>query len=164
MKYGTKLGGEPFYQAALDYARTTSDQRERRVILSTLATYAGEAELETLYEEVQGEDWQGQEAWSVMQSSLNNEDNRDKAWALYKQSFDQVLPRTPEIRKPQTAGAVAAFCTPEDIKAAKSFIESKSDLMPGYERSLAQAEEAANLCAAFRSEKTSDLKTALEER
>ena len=164
MKYGTKLGGEPFYQAALDYARTTSDQRERRVILSTLATYADEAELESLYEEVQGEDWQGQEAWSVMQSSLNNEDNRDKAWALYKQSFDQVLPRTPEIRKPQTAGAVAAFCTPEDIKAAKSFIESKSDLMPGYERSLAQAEEAANLCAAFRSQKTGDLKTALEER
>ncbi len=164
IKYGARLGGRDFYDAALEYARTTSDQRERRTVLSVLAANTNEAEMADLIKEVQGSDWQGQEAWSVLQSSLNNEANRETAWGLYKASFDNVMPRTPEIRKPQTAGAVGSFCTTEEIAEAKAFFESKKSLIPGYERSLAQAEERGNLCAAFRGSKTEELTTALAER
>ncbi|WP_084421250.1 M1 family metallopeptidase [Henriciella litoralis] len=163
IKYGAQLGGEAFYKAALDYARTTQDQRERRIVLSVLAANVGEAELTDLYEQVQSDDWQGQEAWSVLQSSLGNDQNREKAWELYKANFDAVLPRTPEIRKAQTAGGVANFCTPDETKAARAFYTSKAKLMPGYERSLAQGEESANLCSAFRDEKAEELKKALSE-
>jgi alanyl aminopeptidase len=164
IKYGAQLGGKPFYDAAVEYARNTDAQRERRVILSTLAAYVGEAELEALYEEAGSGDWQGQEAWSVMQSSLRNEASRDKAWALYTASFDTLIANTPEIRKPQTAGAVAYFCEKEDIRKASKFMTDNADAMPGYERSLAQGEESANLCAAFREQKIADLKTAFEDR
>lgn len=161
MKYGTQMGGEDFYEAALDYARTTDAQRERRIVLAVLAQNVDEAQLEALYEEMSGEDWQGQEAWSVMQQSLNNEANRDKAWALYQASFSDVIARTPEIRKAQTAGAVASFCEADKIAESRDFFTANSDEIPGYERSLAQAEEAANLCAAFRSEKVGELTAAL---
>lgn len=164
IKYGAKLGGREFYDAALEYARTTDNQRERRTVLWELAANTDEAEMAVLIKEVQGSDWQGQEAWSVLQSSLNNEANRETAWGLYKASFDNVIPRTPEIRKPQTASAVGSFCTTEEIAEAKAFFESKKALIPGYERSLAQAEERGNLCAAFREEKTEDLTSALEAR
>ncbi|MAN72463.1 MAG: hypothetical protein CME84_00040 [Henriciella sp.] len=161
MKYGTRMGGEDFYEAALDYARTTDAQRERRAILAILAQNVDEERLEALYEEVAGEDWQGQEAWSVMQQSLENEANRDKAWELYQANFSDFVARTPEIRKPQTAGAVSSFCEAGDIAEARDFFTSNSEAIPGYERSLAQAEESANLCAAFRSEKVGELSAAL---
>lgn len=161
MKYGAIDGGEAFYEAALEYARNTNDQRERRIVLAVLAQNVSEAELEALYEEVGGDDWQGQEAWSVMQQSLGNDANREKAWALYQANFNDFITRTPEIRKAQSAGAVASFCEAEAIAEAKNFFVTNADLIPGYERSLAQAEEAANLCSAFRSEKVGELSVAL---
>ncbi|WP_084395787.1 M1 family metallopeptidase [Henriciella aquimarina] len=164
IKYGAKLGGRDFYEAALDYARNNDNQYERRVILQTLVANAGEGEMADLMKEMQGSDWQGQETWSVMQSALDNEANQDTAWEIYKTSFDNVIARTPEIRKPQTAGAVGAFCTAEKVAEAKDFFVSKGDLIPGYERSLAQAEERGNLCAAFREEKTGELVETLGER
>ena len=158
---GAINGGEAFYEAALEYARNTNDQRERRIVLAVLAQNVSESELEALYEEVGGDDWQGQEAWSVMQQSLGNDANREKAWALYRANFNDFITRTPEIRKAQSAGAVASFCEAEAIAEAKSFFVTNADLIPGYERSLAQAEEAANLCSAFRSEKVGELSAAL---
>lgn len=164
MKYGAKYGGEPFYRAALDYARTADNQLERRTILSALAANADEPEMANLIKEVQGSDWQGQEAWSVLMNSLGNQENQDVAWGLFQASFDNVIPRAPEIRKPQTASAVANFCTAEGIEEASSFFKSKASQIPGYERSLAQAEETGNLCAAFRQEKAEELKQALQNR
>ncbi|MEQ9315257.1 MAG: ERAP1-like C-terminal domain-containing protein, partial [Henriciella sp.] len=164
MKWGTTLGGRDFYEAALEHARTTDNQLERRTILQTLVTYADEPEMADLIKEMQGSDWQGQETWSVLQASLNNEANQDAAWALYQASCDNVISRTPEIRKAQTAGAVRSFCTEEKVAEASAFFEGKKDAIPGYERSLAQARESGNLCAAFRSGKVEELKAAIAER
>jgi aminopeptidase N len=164
IKWGTKLGGRDFYDAALEYARNNDNQYERRLILQTIVANAAEPEMADLIKEMQGSDWQGQETWSVLQTSLKNKANQEVAWSLYKASFDNFISRTPEIRKPQTAGAVGSFCTAEDIEAARTFFVSKKDAIPGYERSLAQAEESGNLCAAFRSEKVEDLKAAIAER
>ena len=114
--------------------------------------------------EMQGSDWQGQETWSVMQNALGNEANQDTAWGLYQASFDNFIARTPEIRKPQTAGAVASFCEADKIAEARDFFTEKGELIPGYERSLAQAEESGNLCAAFREAKVGELVETLGER
>ena len=164
LKFGTIEGGRDFYEAALNYARNTGNQYERRVILKILAQHTSEAEMADLIKEVQGSDWQGQESWSVIQSALGNTANQETAWGLYKASFENVIARTPEIRKAQTAGAVASFCTRKEVAEAKDFFVAHGDLIPGYERSLAQAEEAGNLCAAFREEKTGELLDALSDR
>lgn len=164
IKWGTRLGGRDFYEAALEYARNNDNQYERRVILQTMVANADEPEMADLIKEMQGSDWQGQETWSVLQSSLGNKANQEAAWALYQASFDNVISRTPEIRKPQTAGAVRSFCTEDQVAEASAFFEEKKDAIPGYERSLAQARESGNLCAAFRSGKVEELKAAIAER
>ena len=86
------------------------------------------------------------------------------AWDKFKTDFDAVIANTPEIRKPQTARLVAYFCTADEIDDAITFLDSKADLIPGYERRLAQASETARLCAAFRSTKGNELAAALEAR
>ncbi|WP_300380502.1 M1 family metallopeptidase [Henriciella sp.] len=164
IKYGVKLGGRDFYEAALEHARTTNNQYERRRTLQLIALHGDEQEVADLMEEMQADEWQGQETWSVMQSAVNNQAHQDAAWDIYKANFDTFIASTPEIRKPQTAGAVAAFCDAEKVAEASDFFVTKGEMIPGYERSLAQAEESGNLCAAFRDEKTEELIEALKNR
>ncbi len=113
---------------------------------------------------VQTDAFQGQEAWSVFLAALDNEDSSDAAWDKFRADFDAVIARTPEIRKPQTARLVANFCEADAIDDAIAFIESKAELIPGYERRLAQASESARLCAAFRAAKSEELAAAVLAR
>ncbi|MEM9178887.1 MAG: M1 family metallopeptidase [Pseudomonadota bacterium] len=159
-----ETGGSAFHEAALAYAQATTNQRERRSILNILARKASESDLLALMDLVQTDAFQGQEAWSVYLAALDNEDHADVAWNKFQADFDAVIARTPEIRKPQTARLVANFCETDAIDAAIAFIESKADLIPGYERRLAQASESARLCAAFRAEKADELAQAVLAR
>ena len=108
--------------------------------------------------------YQGQLTWSVYLSALRNDNAGAAAWEKFQADFEQVIERTPDIRKPQTARLVAYFCTAGEIDDAIAFIESKASLIPGYERQLAQATETARLCAAFRAAKGNELAAALEAR
>lgn len=156
-----KPGGTEFYEAALEYALASTNQRERRSTLYTLARHAAEPEMLALMDLVQGEDFQGQEAWGVYLNALQNEEAQPAAWEKFKTDFETIIARTPEVRKAQTAGVVAYFCKPAEIDEAIEFIESQAELIPGYERRLAQASESARLCAAFRAEKGTELAGAL---
>lgn len=164
ISFATEAGDSAFYQAALDYAKTTQNQRERRSILSILARNASEADMLDLMTLVQGDDFQGQEAWSVSLAALSNDNGRDAAWEKLKADFDAIITKTPEIRKPQTAGLVRNFCEADALAEAIAFVESNTDLMPGYERPLAQATESAELCVAFRAAKGEELAEALRAR
>lgn len=159
-----EAGDSAFYQAALAFAQASSNQRERRSILNTLARKASEDDMMALLDLVQTDAFQGQEAWSVFLAATENKNGGAAAWQKFKTDFDAVLARTPEIRKPQTASIVSDFCEPAMIDDAIAFIESKADLIPGYERRLAQASETARLCAAFRAEKADQLAAALIAR
>jgi len=134
------------------------------LILSTLARKASETDMLALMDLVQTDAFQGQEAWSVYLAAVDNENGGAAAWEKFKADFDVIIARAPEIRKPQTARIVSEFCEPDAINEAIAFIESKADLIPGYERRLAQSSESARLCAAFRAEKGDELAAALLAR
>ncbi len=157
-------GDSAFYQAALAFARASTNQRESRSTLSTLARKASEEDVLTLMDLVLTDEFQGQVTWSVYLSAVRNKEAGDAAWEKFKTDFDKVIERTPEIRKPQTAGIVGAFCEIGKLNDAIEFIESKADLIPGYERRLAQASESARLCTALRSAKGIELAEALQAR
>lgn len=157
-------GDRAFFQAALTFAQASTNQRERRLTLYTLAQHGSEEDVLALMDLVGSDAFQGQETWSVYLSALRNTSARAAVWEKFVADFDAVIARTPEIRKPQTAGLVANFCTGEEIDEAIAFIERNADLIPGYERRLAQASETARLCAAFRAEKGNELAAALLNR
>jgi len=153
-----------FFQAALDYAESAPSQRERRQVYYTLARHGGEADVIALMDMVRTDAFEGQVAWGVYLSALRNEAARAQAWEKFQADFSDVIAKTPEIRKPQTAQLVSYFCTAEEIDAAIAFLTANADLIPGYERRLAQASESARLCAAFRTAKGNELAAALQAR
>lgn len=159
-----ETGDSRFYRAALTYARSASDQRERRSILQTLAENLPEAGMIDLLKQVQRPEFQGQETWSVTLAALRNTSAQDAAWAQFTSDFPAIIARTPAIRLPQTASAVASFCEPARLRTAIFFMQENGELMPGHERKLAQATEQAELCIAFRAAKVQELAQALKAR
>ena len=53
------------------------------------------------------------------------------------------------------------FCSLEKADEWQAFIESRAEVMPGYERDLAQAVESVRLCAALKDARGEDLLAAL---
>lgn len=151
-----------FFQAALDYAESATNQRERRQIFYTLARKGNEADALALMDLVLTDAYEGQLTWGVYLATLQNQAARAATWEKFKTDFEQVIAKTPEIRKPQTARLVSYFCTSDEIDDAIAFVETQASLISGYERRLAQATESARLCAAFRAEKGTELAAALE--
>ncbi len=121
-----------------------------------------EADALALMDLVLTDAYEGQLTWGVYLATLQNEAARAATWEKFKTDFEQVIAKTPEIRKPQTARLVSYFCTSDEIDDVIAFVETQASLIPGYERRLAQASETARLCAAFRAEKGTELAAALE--
>eukprot|EP00903_Cladosiphon_okamuranus_P004372 g4370.t1 len=157
------LGNEVFYSTAVDFALNNSNQGERRLILNTLAKYLPEPQLLDLMSAVQGGNFQGQETWSVSVAALENANAQLAAWDQFKTDFRQIVARAPEHRKRAMAETVANFCDSALIDEAVSFFQQNAALIPGYERRLAQGQETARLCAAFRTTKSQSLATAFKQ-
>lgn len=163
MQVGVEEGGSAFFEAALALGQASDNQTERGAIFGALAGSGGADDVTALLGAAMGEAFLGQEGLFIYYGALGNEDPAVKAaaWDLFKSNFDTLLGRVPEIRKPQMAGAAGAFCTNAETDAAEAFILSKADLIPGYERPLAQAVEGARLCAALKEAKAGELASAL---
>lgn len=76
--------------------------------------------------------------------------------------FENIVARMPEIRKPQLAGTAGYVCSVEKSQDIAAFFEANAALVPGYERSLAQGVERAQLCSALKARKASDVKDAFQ--
>lgn len=146
---GAQDGGLEFVAAATDYAINSSNQNERRQIFTTLVRHADEDSVKKLLTSALTDEMNGDELYRMWASALSSAKNRDSVWSQFTAEFDDIIAKIPEIRKPQISGFVGAFCETETLRTATSFIESKSELISGYERSLAQGVERGNLCAAL---------------
>lgn len=160
----TEESGSGFFNAALASALETDNQRERRTILNILAGNGQRDDVRALLDVSFYDQVQGQEALFIHYAAVRHDDAEVQAmaWEAFKNNFDDLLARVPEIRKPQMAGVVGSFCEADMIDDAETFILSKAEQIPGYERPLAQAVERAKLCASFREAKAGELADALK--
>ncbi|MEM6899017.1 MAG: M1 family metallopeptidase [Pseudomonadota bacterium] len=160
---GVAEGGSEFFDAALAVAKASDNQFERRGIYNTLARNGGEDDVMALLDTTLGTEFQGQEALFIYYAAIGSGDAAvsDAAWARFKTNFDDLIARIPEVRKPQVPNITGVFCTTDAINAAEAFFTSKADLIPGYERPLAQGVERGRLCAALKEAKGEELKAAL---
>ena len=88
----------------------------------------------------------------------------DDGWEWFTAHFDDVLARTPDVRKSALPGFARGFCSFDKRDQVASFFKAQADKIPGYERSLAQTLEGISLCAAFREAKGAELSQALKSR
>lgn len=164
MLVGVEEGGTAFFKAALAFAKTTDNQRDRRAIFNILAGGGSLEDVTGLLDAAFGDDFQGQEALFMHYAALGHDDDAivDMGWTRFQRDFEKLLARVPEIRKPQMASVAGSFCDNAKTDAAEAFVKSKADLIPGYERPLAQAVESARLCAALTEAKKDELAAALK--
>ncbi len=93
----------------------------------------------------------------VERRSKGNPAAQDTAWDLITTNFETVVERMPEIRQPKLAGLTGYFCSVRKAADAEDFFQQNAQLIPGYERSLAQGTEKATLCSALRAQKALDV-------
>ena len=105
------------------------------------------------------------QASGVVARLMGNEGTKEQTWNWFKNNFDEfVESRVLDVRKGGVPGYARGFCSKERASEVESFFESKAELIPGYERSLAQTLESINLCAALKQAKSEEMAAALAAR
>jgi len=155
-------GNLDFFKAAMTRAYTTDNQSERSSIFSALARSLPAQDVAILLKEANGDGFTGREMYATFLNALSNEKARDQNWTLFKQSWMNLVARTPAFRKANLASAAGAFCDVEKSAEAAEFFRENADDIPGYERSLAQALESSAICAGLKEAKAGELAAALE--
>ena len=107
----------------------------------------------------------GRQSTSIVFGLMGRRAHRDKVWTWFKTNFDDyVEKRIPDVRRPGMPSYASGLCSKEGRDEAEAFFESKAELIPGYERRLAQTLESIELCTALKSNKIEELAQALAER
>jgi len=105
------------------------------------------------------------DAASVIFALMGKPIHSDNTWNWLKANFDDYVGnRVPDVFKPELAAFGSGFCASDKAKDLETFIESKAELIPGYEKRLAQTLETIELCAALKAAKINELAEALKNR
>ena len=107
----------------------------------------------------------GRQATSLLSMLMGSSVHGEESWAWFKTNFDDfVTTRVADVRKPGMPRLAGGYCSEEQAVKAENFFESKAELIPGYERNLAQTLESIRLCAALKDHAAQDLAKALNAR
>jgi alanyl aminopeptidase len=157
--------GQPFFDRLLDFALASRDPADRSRALGALARTEDPAQSARLLSLVLSDELKGTERYGVVVRQMRREATRQSTYDWLVAHFDEAIEQVPESFRAQAVPGLGAFhCSLEDAEAWEAFIANKADLMPGYERSLAQATESVRLCAALRDAKAEELAAALARR
>ncbi|MEZ5946513.1 MAG: ERAP1-like C-terminal domain-containing protein [Hyphomonas sp.] len=163
MGIGVRENGRAFYDGAIAYLATTQNQTERATILGALAGSGSDEILADLFKRSLGDEISGSELWTIYVSAMGNEKARPVYWQLVKDNYANLVAKLPSVRGAASAGVAGSFCTTEDVADADAFFKSQADLIPGYERSLAQGVERGTLCAARKDAMAAEVEALLAE-
>ncbi len=107
----------------------------------------------------------GRDSAGIVYSFMQRDELEDMAWSWLKSNFDvYVEKRVPDVRRASMPAFASGFCSKDLRDDAESFFKSKADLIPGYERTLAQTLETIELCTALKNAKIVELADALRDR
>jgi len=107
----------------------------------------------------------GRQANSLMGGLIRSDEHGEDTWNWLKDNFATFVERkVPDVRLGGMPSFGGGFCSAVRRDEVKAFFESQADIIPGYERSLAQTVERIELCAALKETKAEELTTALKAR
>jgi alanyl aminopeptidase len=105
----------------------------------------------------------GRQSGRIINGLLGNEAHAGMAWEWYKANFDDYMARkVPDVRRGRAPSAASGFCSTAKRDEARDFFTAKAAVIPGYERSLAQAIERIDLCASLKAAQGPSLVAALK--
>jgi len=163
LSIGVQDFGAPFFERLLQMAEDSEDRAFRNAALGALARVEDPVLAARLQEVMLSGQLQGYEPLTLLARQMARTATTELTYAWLRENFDRVLPLIPETFRGQwVPGLGANFCSAERAAEWSDFITSHASELPGYERSLAQATESANLCAALREAQAQPLMAALE--
>ena len=107
----------------------------------------------------------GRQSNTVISGLINSKLHGDATWDWLKENFATFVERkVPDVRLGGMPGFARGFCSNARRNEVENFFKSQADIIPGYERSLAQSLESIELCSALKSAKLEELTQALKKR
>ncbi|VAV96809.1 Membrane alanine aminopeptidase N [hydrothermal vent metagenome] len=155
--------GKPFVEALKTLLETERNPAVRGAALGALSATNDPVLAADLRQWALGETVTGREALGVIRGQMGG-DMADEGWHWFKENFDAVLSRMPDVRKSAAPNFGRGFCDADKAQAVQTFFTANADKIPGYERPLAQTLEGIALCAAFKKAKAKELADALASR
>ena len=107
----------------------------------------------------------GRQSNTLISGLMGSRLHGEATWAWLKENFATFVKRkVPDVRVGRMPGFAQGFCSNERRDEVATFFTSQANVIPGYERSLAQTVESIELCAALKNEKGEELIAALKSR
>jgi aminopeptidase N len=105
----------------------------------------------------------GRQSGTIIGGLMGNDTHATMVWEWYKANFDDYMVRkVPDVRRGGAPSIAGGFCSAEKRDETRAFFTAKADIIPGYERSLAQAIERIELCTALKEQQGASLAAALK--
>jgi alanyl aminopeptidase len=165
LSVGVQDLGAPFFEKLLELAVASEDRAFRYDAFGALARTEDPTLAARLQQVILSGQLQGYEPLQLLSRQMARAATTDLTYTWLRANFEAILQLVPEeYRGLWVVGLGANFCSVERATEWSEFIESRAADLPGYERSLAQAIESVNLCAALRGAKARELITELTGR
>ena len=161
-----KANGEAAYAPLLELA-TNGSAFEKGVALRALTETTDKTIAAKLRNLALSEDspLTGRQANSLVGGLIRSDIHGDATWAWFKDKFVTFVERkVPDVRLGGMPSFGNGFCSSARRNEVRAFFTSQADIIPGYERNLAQTLERIELCAALKDAKAEELTAALEAR
>jgi aminopeptidase N len=102
-----------------------------------------------IHDLVLSEEMGGREAAGLISSALAEPTLREQHWQWFVENFVAVVDKLPEQSRRFTPYFSITFCDADKLEEVQQLFKQHGELVPGYQRGLAQTEEQIQLCMAF---------------
>ena len=153
--------GEPFFGLLMEQAWASSNPAFRNAAIGALGRVQDPALAKKLQDAVAEGRFKGTEFVGILFRQMSDPTTVDFTFEWLKQN-DELINKVPETFRGAFAPALGSFfCSSARAKEWRDFIEARADVLPGYERRLAQTLESIELCSALREARGAELADAL---
>jgi alanyl aminopeptidase len=160
---GVQDMGEPFFDLLLEQGLASEDPAFRGAAFGALARVEDPELVTKLQSAVINGEFQGFEPVRIIFRQMARKATTELTFQWMKANDEALFELIPEARRAtMVPGFGAFFCSIQKAEEWETFIVSRAELLPGYERDLAQATESVRLCAALKEARGADLMAALQ--
>jgi alanyl aminopeptidase len=160
---GVQESGRAFIDRLAALLARTKDPAVRSAAAGALGRTEDPEARQALLADVLEERFPVQAGLQIVLRQLNRPSSREATFAWLEANAAEVFELVPGTFRSNVAGLGDVFCSREKAGAWEALVERHADLLPGYERSLAQALESIRLCAGLKAARGSELAKAVRE-
>ncbi len=155
--------GEPFFDLLLAQSLASEDPAFRNAAFGALARVEDPVLIRKLQAAMLDGAFNGTELVGILFRQMVRGASSELTYDWLVANDEAIIGMIPEhFLSGVFPGLGSYFCSDSRADEWETFVKSRADKLPGYERELAQATESIRLCAALRGAQGADLLTALE--